>query len=358
MKSDDRLDQKWSWVYLINLIFYFIPQFTVTFPLWQYVAMAVALVLFLACYFWAYRCHRDTMYRPVLGIVLVAILITPINAGSVSMFAYAGFFIGYANPLRRYVLLLAALLGVLIVLELSLELYWPYFLHLGIPVVAAVSLLGWAEQQHMLQRLAKQQSDDEIKQLATMVERERIGRDLHDILGHTFSSIILKADLAEKLLARNQVEDGRQQLTELRQLARDALSQVRQSVSGYKHQGLSLEVAKLLSRLRDAGFFAELSGEIPTLDSRLETAVILALTELVTNIMRHSKGNNCRLSFRQQGDQLLITVSDDGNCSNIKEGNGITGLRERLAAIGASLTLQWHNGVAAVIELPLREHTR
>ncbi|SEA72142.1 sensor histidine kinase [Alkalimonas amylolytica] len=352
---NDKLPQKMSWAYLVNLIFYLIPLFTVKFAPWQYLAMLAALVLFLCCYFWAYRCNRNEMQRPVVGMLLVAILITPVNPGSVSMFAYAAFFIGYANPLRRYVLYLAAVISLLVVLNLVLNLHWPYFLHFGIPVVMAVSFLGWVEQQHALQRLAKQQSEDEMKQLAAMVERERIGRDLHDILGHTLSSIILKADLAEKLLARQQVAAGQQQLTELSQIARDALSQVRQSVAGYKHQGLTAEVAKLLARLRDAGFQTELQGEVPVLDQRRETAVILALTELVTNVMRHSKGNSCQLIFQQQGTDMHICLHDNGRSNGVKEGHGITGLRERLAAIGATLVLNQHSGVSAAIQLPLQE---
>ncbi|MDX1537342.1 sensor histidine kinase [Arsukibacterium sp.] len=347
-----QLERKMSWVYLINLIFYIIPLFTVRFSPWQYLSMLSALLLFLGCYFWAYRCNRHNMHWPIAGIVLVAALITPVNPGSVSMFAYAGFFIGFAYSLKRYLLLTALLLALLVLLDLTLTIHWNLFLIMGIPIVLAVSFLGRAEQAKLRHRLAEQQSGDEIKQLATMVERERIGRDLHDILGHTLSSIILKADLAEKLLARQQADAAQQQLTELSQIAREALSQVRQSVSGYKHQGLTAEVARLLSRLRDAGFVAELTGEIPHLDSRRETAVVLALTELVTNIMRHSKGDSCQLRFTEQAGILKICLSDNGRQADVKEGNGITGLRERLTAINATLKLQHNQGLTATIELP------
>ncbi len=355
MNQNDKLQQKMSWVYLINLMFFVIPLFTVRFALWQYLAMAVALLLFLVCYFKAYRSSRQQMHGPIAGIVLLAVLITPVNPGSISMFAYAGFFIGYANPLRRYVLLMAALVVLLIALNLLLVVPWPHFLPMGIPVVLAVSLLGRVEQQRMLKRLAQQQSEDEIKQLAAMVERERIARDLHDILGHTLSSIILKADLAEKLLQHQQSGAAQQQLTELSYIARQALSQVRQSVSGYKHQGLAAEVSRLLKSLREAGFQVELSGTMPQLDSRRETAVVLALTELVTNVIRHSKGDSCQLSFAQKEHNLCICLSDNGLDASLTEGNGITGLRERLAAIGASLNLQQHSGVTASIQFPLQE---
>lgn len=355
MTPYNTLERKLSWAYLINLVFYVIPLFTVRFAMWQYISMAAALLLFLVCYFWAYRSSRREMHWPIAGIVLVAALITPVNPGSIAMFAYAGFFIGFAYTLKRYLLLMLLLVAVLVVLQLTLTIHWNLFLIMGLPIVLGVSLLGRAEQAKLRHRLAEKQSEDEIKQLATAVERERIARDLHDILGHTLSSIILKADLAEKLLARQQIAAAQQQLSELSQVAREALSQVRQSVSGYKHQGLAAEVHKLLGRLRDAGFQAELTGDIPALNSRCETAIILALTELTTNVMRHSKGDSCQLSFGQQGNGLLISVADNGSGSDLAEGNGLAGLRERLAAIGSTLVLEQHNGVTANIKMPLAE---
>ncbi|WP_445428785.1 sensor histidine kinase [Alishewanella sp. HL-SH05] len=356
MALDEKLESKLSWIYLINLVFYIIPLFTVRFALWQYLSMALALLLFLACYFAAYRCKRQQLHWPITGIVLIASLITPINEGSIAMFAYAGFFIGYAYALKPYLLLMSMLVALLVVLDISLGIAWPLFLIMGVPIVLAVSLLGRAEQAKLRHRLAEHKSEDEIKQLAAMVERERIGRDLHDILGHTLSSIVLKADLAEKLLSHQKTAEAQQHLMELSQIARDALSQVRQSVSGYKHQGLAAEVTKLLARLRDAGCKAELVGTIPVLDKRRETTMLLALTELVTNVMRHSKADRCQISFSQQSDCLKVEVTDNGKASNLKEGNGLQGLRQRLAAVGASLRLQQHEGVTALIELPLREN--
>lgn len=353
MTSNDQLPKKFGWVYLFNLVFFIIPLFSVRFLWWQYFLMALALSAFLVCYFWAYSCSRQQMSKPILGIIAIAILITPINPGSIALFAYAGFFIGYAYSLTRYSMYMAALALLIIALNAAIEVHWPYFLHIGLPIVLGVSFLGWVEQKIMLKRLSEQQSADEIKQLATIIERERIGRDLHDILGHTLSSIILKADLAEKQLSRQQSDAAQQQLIELSQIARQALNQVRQSVSGYTHQGLASEVTKLLDRLRDAGFQASLQGDIPQLDSRRETVVVLALTELVTNIMRHSKGDSCQICFQTTADGLQIELSDNGNVTTLKEGNGLTGLRERLAAINASLTLQPHPGFKATIQFPL-----
>lgn len=357
MVPTDALPQKNNWVYLMNLTFFLLPLWFVSYAWWQYGLMALGLLLFIYCYFWAYRSSRAAMGKPVLWMIALATALAPLNPGVISMFVFVGFFIGYANPLRQYQLRLALLLLYLMLLWWLLPAAPGNWLFSGgMLIVVGISFLGWIEQQNMLKRLAANKSADEIKQLATMLERERIGRDLHDILGHTLSSVVLKADLANRLLARHQQQHdsetlarAQQQLTELSQVARDALSQVRQSVSGYKHKGLTHEVSRLLARLRDAGFVAELHGEIPTLDSRRETALLLALTELVTNVMRHSKGDYCRLCFSQQGELLQVSVTDNGTAAPLVEGNGIKGLRERLAAINASLILQQQDGLHAQI---------
>lgn len=91
ISNQEQLQKKLSWVYLFNLIFFFIPLFTVRFLWWQYLLMAVALMGFLYCYFWAYSCTRWVMLKPTLGIIAIASLITPINPGSIAMFSYAGF---------------------------------------------------------------------------------------------------------------------------------------------------------------------------------------------------------------------------------------------------------------------------
>ena len=120
------------------------------------------LLLFLFCYFWAYRSCRSDMHWPIAGIVLVASLITPVNPGSISMFAYAGFFIGFAYALPRYLLLMTLLITLLVLLELTLTIHWNLFLIMGAAIVTAVSLLGRAEQAKLLHRMAEQQSEDEI----------------------------------------------------------------------------------------------------------------------------------------------------------------------------------------------------
>ena len=331
------LEKRLSWVYLINLVFYIAPFFYIEYSPLQYGWMTLALVAFVGCYYWIYRSHCSQMWRPILLMTLIASCITPLNYGSIAMFAYVSFFIGFAYSFRQFLAGAAALIGLLILLDHLFVKGAPYFLLYGSALVLAIGVFGVLDRARRASLLKEQRSAEEIKQLATIVERERIARDLHDIMGHSLSGIVLKADLADKLLQQQQVQAAREQLQELAQIARESLSQVRQTVSGYKHKGLAGEVQALSHKLREAGFAVDVQGDIPALSAREETAVVLVLTELVTNVLRHSNGDTVQIHFgaTEQGQKVL--VSDNGHATELHQGNGLTGIQERLAALNSSL---------------------
>ncbi len=347
-----QLERKWAWVYLVNLVFYLVPLFYNDYSVPELLVQLTVFALFIACYFWAYRLPVREMHKPVLLMLAMATLITPLNAGSISMFAFVGFFIGFAWSWRVAVPACLAVLVLLAVLNSWLAFKGPYFLLYGVVLVVAVTLFGVLERHRQFRLRQQQRSQEEIAQLAQMVERERIARDLHDIMGHSLSSIVLKADLAKALLQAGQAANAELQLTELAQIARDSLSQVRQTVSGYKHKGLLAEVTTLAQRLREHGFAVTLEGEVPQLAAREESALILVLTELVTNILRHSKGDSCRISFSEQDTQWRVEVSDNGEVRQLGFGNGLTGVQERLAALQARLDYQLDTGCKLQIWLP------
>ncbi|TXH98377.1 MAG: sensor histidine kinase [Rheinheimera sp.] len=347
-----QLDGKWSWVYLVNLVFYLLPLFYLQLALWQIVVAVAVLLAFVWCYFWAYRVPTAQMHWPVLCMLALAVGVTPLNPGSIALFAYAGFFIGFARPLRQAIVALLAVLLIMLALHSALGFNGPFFLLYGGLLVLAVTGFGVLERQRQLRLRQQQRSQEEIAQLAQMVERERIARDLHDIMGHSLSSIVLKADLAKALLKAGNSEEAALHLTELAQVARDSLSQVRQTVSGYKHKGLLAEVSTLVQRLREHGFAVTLEGEVPKLAAREESALILVLTELVTNILRHSKGDSCRISFREQDQGFVMEVADNGEVTNFGFGNGLTGVTERLHALQAKLDYQLDAGCQLKIWLP------
>ena len=353
-----KLERRWAWVYLVNLIFYLMPLFYVDYQPWQLGLILAVLLLFVLSYYWAYASSPASMWQPVLLMLLLATAITPLNHGSVVIFAFSGFFIGFAWRPSRALPAVAGILLLMTTLRFVLNIQAPYFLSYGSVLLLLVVVFGYLERKRQQNSHLQQQSQSEISQLAKMVERERIARDLHDIMGHSLSGIILKADLANALLAANQPENARLQLTELSQVAREALSQVRQTVSGYKHKGLLAEVGALAQQLREQGIAVTLTGDIPQLPARHESALILMLTELCTNILRHSKADNCVIAFTVDASHWQVLVKDNGKATTLNFGNGLTGISERLAALQGELSYQLTDGCLVCLRLPKTDNAQ
>lgn len=347
-----QFDNKWAWVYLFNLVFYLIPLWAVELPWWHRAGCLAMLVPFLYCYFWGYNAPPRKLWQPTLCIYLMAVAISPLNPGSIALFTFVGYFLGAGFAPKRALMLLAAVVATIALLNELIGYKGPYFIVYGAVLVLGVGGFGMLDRHRRRILHQEAQSREEIAQLAQMVERERIARDLHDIMGHSLSSIALKADLALALCKAGQQQAAEQHLTELALIARESLSQVRQTVSGYKHKGLLGEITTLAQRLRDGGFQVSLVGDVPKLPARTESAIILVLTELCTNVLRHSKGDTCRMSFADAGDHWQIEVADNGIVSHIGMGNGLSGVRERLQLLDAQLDLELGAGLNARIRLP------
>lgn len=350
------LDKPLLW--LIFSLYYFVPLFYNNFDTRKLVFLVGAYIVFVVLYLRAATIHKNHVWKPIVAIVALALIITPMTPGSSTFFSYVGFLIGFSYSTRTYLILLGSLVSAIIALHFRYEYPIPFFALPAISGIVTISLWGYIERIRASSHVRWVQSRQEIQQLAVIAERERIARDLHDILGHTLSSIALKAELAEKLLKQEKIQDVRQHLSDLHHIARESLSLVRQTVSGYKHRGLSGEVIQLCDKLRQNGFSVELTGDIPTLTPRAETALILALTELTTNVLRHSKGNHCQLSFNLSGENILISMQDNGYIRSITPGNGLKGIQERLHAIAGDISAQIANGCRFDITLPANELTQ
>ncbi len=346
------------WIWLIFSLYFFVPMFYMEKNILQYLFLIVAYLGFVVLYVRATKTKTSLVWKPILGITCIAFMVTPISPGSSSIFPYVGFLIGFSYTTRVYALLLSSMIIGIIGLHFYFLYPIPYFALPAITGIVAISLWGYIERLSMGAKMRWLQSRQEIQQLAVIAERERIARDLHDILGHTLSSIALKAELAEKLLKQEKMQEVQQHLSDLHHIARESLSLVRQTVSGYKHRGLSGEVIQLCDKLRQNGFSVDLNGEIPTLTARAETALILALTELTTNVLRHSKGNHCQLSFNVSDENIIISLHDNGSIKSITPGNGLNGIQERLHALAGDISAQISNGCRFDITLPAHELTQ
>lgn len=344
-----------SWIWLVFSLYFFVPVIYMSMnPLTQVLLVGVYCV-FVALYLWAITLTSHHVWKPVLALVLLTVVITPYTPGSSSFFPYIGFLVGFTYRTRTWLIISGVLVAIILAMHYQFNYPFPFFAFPALSGLATIGIVGYVEKVRLEARISQQKSHQEIEQLAVIAERERIARDLHDILGHTLSSIALKAELAEKLLAQEKHEQVQQHLSELHQIARNSLSLVRQTVSGYKHRGLSGEVMELCEKLREKGFMVDLNGDIPQLTPRAETAIILALTELTTNVLRHSNGNYCQIEFQKKCDKILVCMRDNGHVKSLTPGNGLQGIQERLNALTGNLQSSIDKGCEFIISLPRTE---
>ncbi len=179
-------------------------------------------------------------------------------------------------------------------------------------------------------------AQDEIEHLARVAERERIARDLHDVLGHTLSVVILKSELASKLIG-NDPDRAANEIRDVEQISREALAEVRNAIGGYRAGGLEAELVRAASTLKTAGVAAECQSVHVSLSPAQETVLALAVREAVTNVVRHARARRCLLRLEQVDGNCLLEIQDDGCGGSQGEGNGVRGMRERVEALGGTL---------------------
>jgi two-component system sensor histidine kinase DesK len=174
---------------------------------------------------------------------------------------------------------------------------------------------------------------EENARLALADERNRFARDLHDILGHSLTVITVKAELANRLIEVDP-DRARTELADLERLSRDALTDVRRAVDGYRELTLPGELARARTALSAAEIDADLPNSTDGVPSDRRELFAWAVREGITNVIRHSGARRCSVVLGQHE----VEVRDDGRGTGATEpGNGLTGLRERAAALGGTV---------------------
>jgi two-component system sensor histidine kinase DesK len=177
----------------------------------------------------------------------------------------------------------------------------------------------------------------ELARLAVADERARFARDLHDLLGHSLSVIALKAELAGRLM-REQPAEAAGHVSEIEQVARGALNEVREAVSGYRQPTLDDEIAGAKMALSAAGIEARIERPAVTFDPAIEAVLAWTVREGATNVIRHSGAGHCLVKVMAGLGEAGVEVLDDGpGCedaiANGHGGHGLEGLRERVARL-------------------------
>ena len=189
------------------------------------------------------------------------------------------------------------------------------------------------------------------KRINKSTERERIARDLHDILGHTLSVIILKSELAGRLVDRDPTRAGAE-IADVERISRKALAEVREAILGYHEGDLRAEIERATSTLATAGIEVEKRCEQLEMPLSQERVLAMVLREAVTNIVRHSQAKHCRIMLQLANGACRLTVGDDGRGGAHTEGLGMRGIRERVQAIGGSACWNTESGTELTITIP------
>jgi two-component system, NarL family, sensor histidine kinase DesK len=172
-------------------------------------------------------------------------------------------------------------------------------------------------------------------EMALVAERERVARDVHDVLGHSLTVVTIKAELAERLVDGDPAR-AKAELAQIQSLTREALAEIRATVAGLRVARLGDEITSAGSALADAGVSAQLPADTSVVDPRHRIVLAWVLREAVTNVVRHSRATSCAVGIGPR----TMSVTDNGlGCAGRPEGNGLRGLRERVAAVGGTLNV-------------------
>lgn len=307
-------------------------------------------LVFLLLYFRAYWLRGTSLMLVASATVLLGVALWPVSYGAGAFFIYGAAMIGQLEPTRTavrgvvFVALVAIVEAALMQRNFFNSAWPPLFVLLIGGINIHFSQVGRANARLRLAR-------DEIEHLAKVAERERIARDLHDLLGHTLSLVVLKSELASKLADRD-VPRARAEIRDVERIAREALAEVRAAVSGYRAGGLASELQHARSALETAGVTLHCDDPAATLPPAHEAVLCLALREAVTNIVRHAGARTCRVAIAVDDGSARMTITDDGRGGSEPFGSGLSGMRERVELLGGTLTRDGRRGTTLTVVLP------
>lgn len=339
------LNEQFSpYVWLVYLPMFFGPVFYFSSNVMHWVWTSIATVCFLIAYFHVHWVHRKYVIFHILAIVLLGTLCALYTASAQTFFIFAASFCSRLRPVKYSFITLAGIVLWMVVISWAFGLEAYFFLP-GIFfafIIGSLNIYQFALQEKKQELILSQK---EVERLAKVAERERIARDLHDLIGHTFSVITLKADLAGRLLDKD-LEKARTEIKQLEDISRDALSQVREVVSGYRSSDLLSELAnaKYVLASINIDFSYELldvEEQELELDLASNKELAIVLRELVTNIIKHAKATQVHVTICSKSNGMELSVQDNGVGfeDSHASGFGLKGIEERIQKIKGQVNI-------------------
>lgn len=322
---------RWSWVisslWLVFLVYPVRETFHVDVPVAARVATLAVLAAFAVLYvlgFSAWDEHALLIGGALLVLTLATVPVIGIEAVGMTPFLGAYSALAIPEPWWRWT---TAFTAVLPLLSLAGGDFPMFFFLMVWPIIALCTVV----RLFVGMGIRAQETRSE---MALVAERDRVARDVHDVLGHSLTALSIKAELAARLIDVDP-ERARAELVSIQETARQALSEVRATVGGLRAGNLDAEVETAPRVLADAGVETTVRGEVADTDPRHRALLAWVLRESVTNVVRHAAARRVVVDLGPHG----ITVTDDGAGISGREGNGLRGMRERVADAGGTLTV-------------------
>ena len=304
-------------------------------------AIVVAgLFTFLVLYFRAFSVQGNELAVYIAAICLIGVGLSEITFGGNIFFVYAAAFSGEFYHKRKAFLSLILVL-VFTALYAVITDKSSYFWLPAIFMSITLGLLNIHNSEVLKKNKALKQSQQETQHLAKIAERERISRDLHDLLGHSLSVITLKSELASKMIDKGiSLEKIKTEIKAVEELSRKTLAQVRDAVKGYNVATIKGEILQVKVATQAADIELIASIEVESLPIKVESELALIIREAITNVIRHAETKKVWIVLKQVTTQLTLTISDQGQITMRKEQSGMQNMRTRIEQLGGKMEVE------------------
>ncbi|MGK8831294.1 sensor histidine kinase [Bacillus paranthracis] len=328
---------------------------------WKLVIGSGMLIVFMITYRQLYFVQKTFILWACIQMILTLLFALFYNPFMIFFGFFTASAMGFApskKVFRILLCLLVVMLGVFVFINMNQ--LTPTSLVNIVPMFILMLLTPFGMRNFNQKKMLRNQlneANEQIKDLVKREERQRIARDLHDTLGHTLSLITLKSQLVEKLIVKNP-ERASTEAKEITQTSRTALKQLRELISDMRMITVEEELEQIKAILQAANIELEIKQETSaSLLSPIEQNILgMCLREAVTNVVKHSKATHCTVSLLESQGELILIVKDNGIglADQNHDGNGIRGMKERIALIDGFVELGTINpGTLLTVKVPV-----
>ena len=356
-KKRDRLkrlvDPSGPYVWLVYLPLFAVPWLFLPPTALELGVSLAGLTLFVIIYLASWRHRGRATIAAAIAVLLLSFALAFFGGNWSVIAIYAVAIATERRPARQARWLVGFIVVAAMIFAWSVGI--PWYFNVMVAVFALMVAVGKMSEMALAEKHdALLAAQEEVRRLSREAERERIGRDLHDLLGRTLTLIALKADLAVKQAGRDPAA-AEDEMREVAKAARTGLAEVRAAVSGLVDSGLAREIMASQTALAAARIECSVESEGSDIPATIGGVLAMALREAVTNVIRHAGARHCRIAVEGSSDQVTLSVADDGRAGRFREGSGLSGMRSRLAAAGGILQVETGPGGTRILaSLPLR----